>query len=375
MNFKDIIGQEEAKRRLLQMVEENRLPHAIILCGPAGCGKFALALAFASHLLRGNKEDSENANIESMLNKFQHPDLHFTYPTIKLPSMTSGYKPTSDDFSKEWQQLLSKGPYFSLSQWLEQIGDADKQAIITAGESDSLIHKLNIKSSQGGYKVSIIWLPERMNIECANKMLKLIEEPPTQTLFIMVSEDPDKLLATIRSRTQRIDIKRIDNPTITQALITERGLEPDTAQRIARIANGNWLKALEALDNDNDNALFLEMFKSLMRLAYQRKIKDLSKWSETISSWGRERQKQFLEYFLRLIRENFIYNFQKAELCYMTQEEEAFSRNFARFVNEKNILSIYDMTNLAIRDISQNANSKIVFFDFSLRMIMLLLQK
>jgi len=237
------------------------------------------------------------------------------------------------------------------------------------------LRKLSLKSSQGGYKVSLIWLPERMNIECANKILKLLEEPPSHTVFIMVCQEPDRLLETIRSRVQRIDVKKINDVDIEQALVNKRGLTADMAHRIARMANGNWLKALEMLSADSENELFLDMFQSLMRLAYQRKVKELKTWSERMASLGREKQKRFLEYFLRLIRENFMYNFQHAELCYMTQREEDFAKNFARFINEANILPISELVNKAIRDIGQNANAKIVFFEMALQMIVLLIQK
>ena len=361
MNFEQVIGQREAQERLMQMVSEGRLPHAIMLCGPQGCGKLALAIGFACYLLKSNS--------------LQHPDLHFTFPTIKLPSMSSDHKPVSDDFAQEWHELITAGLYFTMNEWLEQMGGENQQAIITAGESDDLLRKLSLKSSQGGYKVSVIWLPERMNIECANKILKLLEEPPSQTVFLMVCEEPDRLLETIRSRVQRIDIKRIADDDIREALIQKRGLTEDMATRITRMANGSWLKALEMLSTDSENELFLDQFQMLMRLAYQRKVKELKSWSEHMAAMGREKQKRFLEYFLRLIRENFMFNFQQKELCYMTQREEDFARNFARFINEGNILPITDLANLAIRDIGQNANAKIVFFDFALRMIVLLIQK
>ena len=366
MKFDEVIGQEEVKKRLMQMVEESRLPHAIMLCGPRGAGKLALAVAFASHLL-----GEDNA----MVRKLEHPDLHFTYPTIKLPSMGADHKPVSDDFAREWHELIMQGPYFSIDQWLTAMGAENQQAIITAGESDNLVRKLSLKSSQGGYKVSIVWLPERMNIECANKLLKLIEEPPQQTVFIMVSEEPDQLIETIRSRVQRIDVKKIEQETICTALVERRGIDEEQAHRISRLANGSWLKALEELQTGSENEQFLDLFISLMRLAYQRKVKDLRKWSETMAGFGREKQKRFLVYFLRVIRENFMSNFGNKELCYMTQQEEDFARNFARFVNEANVLEIYDLANRAIRDIGQNANAKIVFFDFALQMIVLLIQK
>ena len=370
MSFDEVIGQKEAEERLLQLVREERLPHALMLCGPQGCGKLPLAVAFACYLL-----DNGTPSAKAMLAKLEHPDLHFTYPTIKLPSMGAEHKPVSDDFAKDWHELVMRGLYFTMEEWMTAMGAENQQAIITAGESDDLVRKLSLKSSQGGYKVSVIWLPERMNIECANKLLKLIEEPPQQTVFIMVCEEPDKLLETIRSRVQRIDVKKISNEAIEQALIEKRGISADDAHRIARLANGSWIKALDELQVGSENELFLDMYVMLMRLAYQRKIKDLRKWSEQLAGMGREKQKRWLTYFLRMTRENFMYNFQNEELVYMTQREEDFAKNFARFVNEKNILPITNMANLAIRDIGQNANGKIVFFDLALQMIVLLLQK
>lgn len=373
--FEQVIGQQEVQERLMQLVREGRLPHALMLCGPAGCGKMALAIGFAKVLLSSSTQHPSPVTQQAMLDKLEHPDLHFTYPTIKLPSMGSDHKPVSDDFIHEWQDFIKAGPYFTMTQWMEQMGGENQQAIITAGESDALIRKLSLKSSQGGYKVSIIWLPERMNIECANKILKLLEEPPAQTVFIMVCQEPEKLLETIQSRVQRIDVKRIDSESIRQALIERRGISPDMAERLSRMANGSWLKALELLSADSENEFFLDMFQTLMRLSYQRKVKDLKAWSERMATMGRERQRRFLEYFLRLIRENFMYNFRQADLCYMSQREEDFARNFARFVNEANILPVTDLANRAYRDIGQNANAKIVFFDFALQMIVLLIQK
>ena len=361
----------------MRMVDEDRLPHAIMLTGPQGAGKLALAIGFAKVLLsQGGETSMFGEPVESpMLRKLEHPDLHFTYPTIKLPSMSADHKPVSDDFAREWHELVMAGPYFTMNEWLELMGGENQQAIITAGESDELVRKLSLKSSQGGYKVSIVWLPERMNQECANKILKLLEEPPSQTVFLMVCNEPEKLLETIRSRVQRVDVKKIDTEDIRQALMEKRGLTEDEAKRISRMANGSWLKALEMLSADSENELFLDMFQTLMRLSYQRKVKDLKTWSERMASLGREKQKRFLDYFLRLVRENFMYNFKQEDLCYMTQREEDFAKNFARFINEANVLPIYDLINKAIRDIGQNANAKIVFYDMALQMIVLLIQK
>ena len=383
MKFSDVIGQEEAIGRLRQLVEEQRVPSTMMLCGPSGCGKMALAMAFASYLL--GERDGEKSllsdpmairNAEAMLKNWEHPDLHFTYPVIKPAGVSADHKMISDDFTREWHEMIAESQYFFIDNWLAKMDAANQQAIIGAGESDELTRKMSLKSSQGGYKVSIIWLPERMNAECANKLLKLLEEPPHQTVFIMVSEEPELLLDTIKSRTQRIDIKKIDDDAIEKALTERRGLDQDVAHRIARIANGNWMRALENLDAGNENRQFLDMFIMLMRLSYQRNIKELKKWSEIASTnYGREKQRRMLNYFSRMVRENFMYNFQQAELCYMTQEEEDFSSKFARFINEANVIEISELLQKARRDIGQNANGKIVFFDLALQMIVLLIRK
>jgi DNA polymerase-3 subunit delta' len=382
MKFDEVIGQHEAKQRLLQLVQEGRLPHALMLCGPQGSGKMALAMAFASYLL-GERNGEESvltspqaiANAEAMLRKWEHPDLHFTYPVIRPAGTSSDHKMVSDDFTREWHELLGHGPYFTMDQWLDAMKAANQQAVIYASESDDLTRKLSLKSSQGGYKISLVWLPERMNAECANKLLKLLEEPPTQTVFLLVCEEPERLLETIRSRTQRIDVKRIADDDIKQALVERRGLDADVAHRISHVANGNWLKALEELDTGNENRQFFDMFVMLMRLAYARDVRELKKWTEVIAGYGREKQRRMLSYFSQMIRENFVYNFHQPELCYMTQEEENFSSKFARFINEANVIEISELLAKTQRDIRQNANAKIVFYDMALQMIVLILRK
>ncbi len=378
MRFSDVIGQQDSKARLLEMVSEDRVPHALMLYGPSGAGKMALAMAFASYLLCNHKEQGDSCGKCRqclMLEQWQHPDLHFSFPVIRPAGTSAEHKMSSSDFFRQWRHLIQQGPYFTLQQWLMEMGAENQQAVMGVGESSELIHDLNIKSSQGGYKVSIVWLPERMNAECANKLLKLLEEPPHYTVFILVSEEPEKLLDTIRSRVQALRVKPLSTQDIEQALIDKRGIEPDAALRIARAANGSWLAALDELDASSEKRLFLDMFIMLMRLAYMRNIRELKKWSETIAGYGREKQKRLLTYFLRLVRENFMYNFDNASLCYMTQEEENFARNFARFINEANVLEISDIFNCAIRDIGQNANPKIVFFDLATHIIVALIRK
>lgn len=380
MKFSEVIGQEQAKQRLMQMVRDDRVPHAIMLCGPTGCGKKALALAFASYLLGEREDNSIPAtpairNAEAMLHQWQHPDLHFSYPVIRPSGTSATHKMESADFASDWHNLLMRGPYFSFEQWLEEMKAANQQAEIGVGESDHLTRKLSLKSSLNGYKISFIWLPERMNQECSNKLLKLLEEPPQQTVFLLVSEQPELLLETIRSRTQQIDVRRIDEEDIFNALIERRGIEEDDARRIARLSGGSWMKALQTLNANNENQLFLDMFIQLMRLSYTRKMKELKLWSDTVAGYGRERQKRMLTYFLQLIRENFMYNFHRPELNYMTTEEENFVSKFARFINEANIIEITELYTRAIRNISQNANGRIVFYDLALQMIILLSRK
>ena len=369
----------------MEMVQENRVPHALMFCGPQGCGKLAMALAFASYLL-GERESApeelteEQKRTQAMLRKWEHPDLHFTFPTIKTSDMGGDHNPVSLDFIKEWKEmLLSQGPYVLISDWMQRMGKSDadfnKQAIITVEETDNISRELSMMSSQGGYKISLIWLPERMNIQAANKILKLLEEPPRQTLFLLVSENPELLLETIRSRTQRLDFKKIDNDSLEQALIERRALAQEMAHRIARIANGNWNAALEELDSGNENRQHLDMFIMLMRLAYMRNIHDLKKWSDVVATFGREKQKRMLDYFMHMLRESFMYNFHNPELSYMTQEEENFARNFARFINEANIIDISNLFEESKRFIAQNANPKIVFFDLALKIIVLLIRK
>ena len=376
MNFSEVIGQDDVKSCLLTLIESGKMPHSLLLYGAPGCGKMALALALASHLLGENDVNNPKAaSVKAMLDRWEHPDLHFSYPVIRPTGTTADHKMISDDFAKEWHLLLKKGPYFDMDTWLEHMNAANQQAIIFASESDNLTRKLNLKSSMGGYKVAIIWLPERMNVECANKLLKLLEEPPHQTLFIMVSEAPERLLETVRSRTQMIQVKRIDTAVLERALVEKRGLDDDTAHRVAQIANGSWLDAIRMLNADSEAKQFFNDFVSVMRASYRRDIREMKAWSERVATYGREKQKRMLLYFHRMFRENFMYNFKQDSLIHFTQDEEQFAQKFAPFINEKNIVELYELVELNIRDLSQNANPKIVFFDFTLRVTMLLVRK
>ena len=374
MFFRDIIGQDEAKQRLIREAKEGKIAHARLFCGPEGIGKLPLAIAYARYLSCQNPgvDDACGTCPNCMkYNKLAHPDLHFVFPIIKIRSKDT----VSDDFLSEWRELLSQTPYFNLNMWLKEMGAENQQAQIYVKESDEIIRKLNLKSSQGGYKIMIIWLPEKMNVECSNKLLKLLEEPPSQTIFLLVSEEPEMLLTTIQSRTQRFNLYGIEEKQIAQKLIQQYGILEQDAIDIAHRCEGNFLKALETIHLNEENQLFFEMFVSLMRLSYQRKIREMKQWSETMASMGRERQKQFLQYCQRMIRENFIYNFHESSITFLNEEERHFSSRFAPFVNERNVIGIMDELSEAQRHIEQNVNARMVFFDFSLKMIVLLVQK
>lgn len=374
MLFKDIIGQEEAKERLIREAKEGKIAHARLFCGNEGVGKLPLAIAYAQYLSCEHPTDNDSCGVCPNCVKYKkliHPDLHFVFPVIKKKNKDT----ISDDYLQEWREILNSSPYFNLNMWLKEMGAENQQAQIYVKESDEIIRKLNLKSSQGGYKVMIMWLPEKMNVECSNKLLKLLEEPPTQTIFILISEEPDMLLPTIQSRVQRFNIHAIDKEKIAETLCLNYGLEPNDAKNIAHRCQGNFLKALETIHLNEDNQFYFEEFVSLMRLAYQRKIREIKQWSDNIASIGRERQKNFLAYIQRMLRESFIYNFHTPDISYLSGEEQKFSSRFSPFINEGNVISIMEELSIAEQHIGQNVNAKMVFFDLALKMIVLLVQK
>ena len=374
MLFKDIIGQKEAKEQLIREAKEGKIAHARLFCGNEGVGKLPLAIAYAQYLSCEHPTDNDSCGVCPncvKYNKLIHPDLHFVFPVIKKKNKDT----ISDDYLQEWREILNSSPYFNLNMWLKEMGAENQQAQIYVKESDEIIRKLNLKSSQGGYKAMIIWLPEKMNVECSNKLLKLLEEPPTQTIFILISEEPDMLLPTIQSRVQRFNIHAIDKEKIAETLCLNYGLEPNDAKNIAHRCQGNFLKALETIHLNEDNQFYFEEFVSLMRLAYQRKIREIKQWSDNIAAIGRERQKNFLAYIQRMLRESFIYNFHTPDISYLSGEEQKFSSRFSPFINEGNVISIMEELSIAEQHIGQNVNAKMVFFDLALKMIVLLVQK
>ena len=375
MKFNEVIGQESIKTNLHQLIDSGQVPHAMLFCGASGSGKLPMAIAMASALLcKGSGEEKPCGTCSGcrMAEKLAHPDLHFVFPVIKAEGKSG--KPVSDNYIKEWRELLLDTPYFDRNEWLDRMKISNQQIMIYEAESDLIQQKLNIMSSQGGYKVMIIWLPEMMNIAAANKLLKILEEPPQKTVFILVSDEPEKLLTTIQSRTQRIDFPPLSESDIRDALMERNAISADDAREIAHISEGSYVKALEQIHINEDRELFLDMFISLMRLSYTRQVRDLRDWVENVAGWGRERQKNFLRYGGRLIRENFIYNFRQPNINFLTRREADFSVRFARFINEKNVIDIMEEFSNAEHDIERNGNARILLFDFTLKMIVLIKQ-
>lgn len=379
MRFCDIVGQETVKQKLCQAVQEGRIAHAQLFTGPSGVGKLPLALAYAQYVACPNKTATDSCGVcPSCLQyqKLQHPDLHFAFPIVK-----GDEGDVCDDFVDKFRSLVLENKYFDLEDWYKTMGVETKQGMIYEKESSEILRKLSLKSFGDGYKVMLIWQPEKMNGTCANKLLKLLEEPPTKTLFLLVSEHPEQLLSTVLSRVQEVRVPRLPEMTIASALREEYSwLDESAAQRIAHMANGSYLVATRVMSESEDNAGYFEDFVALMRNAWLvGKKKDYSallklrQWSNDIadSKVGREKQKAFLQYVQRQIRENYIYNQGCLEMNYQTEKEQEFSTKFAPFIHDGNVEKMMDELSKAEVQIGQNANAKIVFFDLCLQMIVL----
>ena len=374
MFFRDIIGQEQIKKRLIESVKNGHIAHAQLFAGPEGVGKLQLALAYARYIQCTDRNgDDACGHCPSCIkyNKLMHPDLHFVFPVFNKKGKSSSTT-VCDDFIGQWREWVTSHTYFSCRDWLQFLGADNQQGGIFVKEGDEIIRKLAMKPYESDYKIMIIWLPEKMNEQTANRILKVLEEPYPGTIFLLVSNEPQLLLSTILSRTQQIHVHNIDEEMLAQALNQKFGLAMSDCQDMAHLANGNVLKAIETINTSEERVYQLELFKQMMRLAYARKLKDMKKWSEEVASLGRERQKNFLNYAQHMIRENFIMNFRQPQLNYQSRDEEAFSSRFFPFVNERNTVQIMEELDLAERQISQNVNAKMVFFDMAIRFIMLL---
>lgn len=378
MQFRDIIGQETEKNQLRQAVREGRIPHAQLFAGPAGVGKLALALAYAQYIACPNRSEEDSCGTCPtclQYHKLQHPDLHFAFPIVK-----GDEGDVCDAYAEKWRGLVAEHKYFDLDDWYRVMGTETKQGIIYEKESSEIMRKLSLKSFAGGYKIMVIWQPEKMNSTCANKLLKLLEEPPEKTLFLLVSEQKEQLLSTILSRVQEVKIPRLSEEVIAAGLQTEYAwLDSEEATVIAHMANGSYLEALRQLNDEAANGYF-DDFVSLMRNAWlvgQKKdysaLLKLRQWSNDMadSKVGREKQKAFLQYAQRQVRENYIYNFHHNQMNYQTAKEQAFSTKFAPFIHDNNVEKMMNELSKAEQQITQNGNAKIIFFDLCLQMIVL----
>ena len=373
MQFKDIVGHEQTKQQLRQAVLEGRIPHAQLFFGASGVGKLPLALAYAQYVQCEHRTAEDSCGVCPTCLQYrnlQHPDLHFAYPIVK-----TDVGDVCDDFADKWREQLLESPYFDLDDWYRRLGVENKQGMIYEKESGEILRKLNLKAFGDGYKVMLIWLPEKMNATCANKLLKLLEEPPEKTLFLLISEQPDQLLSTIISRVQQIRVPRLSEEEIMQGA----GVSAD----MAHIANGSLLAALRLQQEDTQNKRFLEQFINLMRDAFtigqisdpKKKFNSLLRlreWSQTMSGLGREEQKAFLQYAQRQVRENYICNFGQSAMSYQTTDERAFSSRFAPYIHGGNVERIMLELDRAEQQIGQNGNAKMIFFDLALQMIVLI---
>lgn len=375
MKFEDIPGQHKVKQRLIDMVDNERIPHAILLQGEQGVGKFALAQALAQYIHCPNRANGDSCGVCPSCRQhasFNHIDTFFSFPVIKKKS--SGTPPVSDDFIEEFKHFVVADPMMNFEGWLEELGSPSTLPVMYVTESDTLISKLSFTARSAKYKIVVMWLPERMNEQCANKLLKLIEEPFSDTIFILSSDSPQEILPTIYSRCQRIDVERFTDNDISDFLCKRFSLNPQDALSIAHNAEGSLTKALKQLSTTGINSKYFELFIRLMRSAYARKVADLKAWSAEVSTLGREQQLSFLKYCDRLTRENFIYNLHEHDLTYLNTSEEKFSTKFAPFISERNVQALSRTFNDAVKDIAGNANSKIVLFDVAVRTILLIKQ-
>jgi DNA polymerase-3 subunit delta' len=378
--FREIIGQEATKQLLRQSVREGRIPHAQLFAGIAGIGKLQLALAYAQYLNCPHRTEEDSCGVCPtclQFEKLQHPDLHFVFPIV-------GSDEVCDSFLEPWREIILDKHYFDLEDWHQALGVETKQSMIYEKESGEILRKLSLKAYGDGYKVMIIWQPEKMNTTTANKLLKLLEEPPAQTVFVLVSEHPESLLATILSRVQTIRIPRLETETIARAL-QQKGINATQATDIARIANGSFLAALKKADTSEENQQELRDFIALFRDAYTvgvlrdpvkkyESLKRLRQWSLDMadSKVGREKQKHFLQYAQQQVRENYIRNIGQPDLNYQMENERDFSVKFAPFIHDGNVEAIMNQLDLAERQIEQNGNAKMIFFDLCLQMIVLI---
>ncbi len=372
MFFKDVVGQEGLKKRLIQSVKDERISHAQLFSGPEGTGKLAMAIAYAQYISCRNRTETDSCGVCPSChkyNKLAHPDLHFVFPIFNSPKIKN---PVCDDFIKEWRDMVLTSPYFDLGSWLSFIEADNAQGLIYERESDSIYKKLNLKSFESEFKVMIIWLPEKMHLSCSNKLLKLIEEPPNKTLFILITEDEEAVISTIRSRAQPVKFPFIEKEAIRAALLEMEDADWDLIPDAVHLANGDFIKARAFIKPGEDEQFYFQKFQDMMRFAYKREVVEQIRWADEMAKIGRDKQKAFFSFALRLIREYFVLNMKRNNMVYLNQQEKEWGKKFAPYINERNIVAFFNEFELAIKHISWNGNPRIIFLDTALRMVRLI---
>lgn len=382
MQFSEILGQDYLKNHLVKSATTGRIPHAQLFVGPEGSGTLPMAIAYAQYILCQNTGQENTGGNHSCNLKFEsisHPDLHFIYPTVTTEEVKA--KPKSLDFIVEWRQFLSENPYGGLFDWYQMLGVQNKQGEIRVEDASEILRLLSLKSYEGGYKVMIIWMAEKINIAASNKLLKLLEEPLEKTLFILITENEEDIIQTIRSRCQVLHFSRLSEKVIADALISRENMELRTAAKLAHQAQGNFNKALQLLHEDGEDVYFEKCFVDWVRGAFRAKgnaaaVLDLISWSEQIAGLGRETQKKFLHYCIDMFRQALLLNYQTTNLVYMEPKIEKFKlENFAPFVNGNNINDIFRELSDAVYHIERNGNAKIILTDLSIKLTRLIHKK
>ncbi|MBC2843877.1 ATP-binding protein [Winogradskyella flava] len=382
MQFSEVLGQNHIKNHLSTSVDAGRIAHAQLFVGPEGSGTLPMALAYAQYILCGNTNGENTGGNDSCNLKFKnfsHPDLHFAFPVTTSDKVKS--KPVSNFYLEEWRQLLDQQPYGNLFDWYKLLGVDNKQGQIGVDEAHEIVKSLTLKSYEGGHKVMLIWMAEKMNTAAANKLLKLIEEPPEKTIFILIAEDEEQIINTIRSRCQVLHFPPLAEDAIAEALVAKYHIETSVAAKIAHQANGNFNKACDLIYQDSEDIQFEKWFILWVRSAFKAKgnksaIHDLISWSEEIAKTGRETQKKFLGFCLNYFRQALLLNYKANDLVYLEPKSENFQlEKFAPFVHDSNILEISNELQDAIYHIERNGNSKIILTDLSIKLTRLLHKK
>jgi len=373
MKFSNIIGQQSIKNHLIETVKNKRISHAQLFLGPEGSGSLPLAIAYAQYIFCSNKQENDSCGTCPSCLKvqhFSHPDLHFSYP-IHLQKSTR----TSDDVFLEWKKQLETSIYFGLKDWYATLGNDNKQGTIGTDESQKIVKKISLKSFEGGYKILIMWMPELMNNQAANKLLKIIEEPPKNTLFILVSENHENIISTILSRTQLVKIPRLKEQELAQFLIQSKEITPEDAETYAHLSEGNVSLAYTLMQDKEQASFNLDNFIKWMRLCYTRNIGETIDWVEAIAGAGREAQKNFLVFSLGMFRQSIIGHYADTDLVILTKAQRQFLDKFSPFINHKNIVALTELLNEGHYHLERNANPKILFLDVSLKIYAYLKRK